>query len=82
MLKSAVVEILVVPDTKPLKPESPPVVPRVRVLPVDAVPIVSVPVPVKVPLFVISALRSPPTVGLLPRGKVQSLLMVFSVPPV
>lgn len=68
------------PAFRPENPDIAAVLLRVNALPVPAEAIVSVPVPVSVPLSVISATVPLPTVGLLPSGKLQSLLTVLSPP--
>src|SRR5688572_336654 len=54
----------------------------VNKLPLAGVPIFNVPVPENVPLRVKSAFPSAPTVGLVPRGKLQLLLTVLVTEPV
>ena len=66
------------PATKPENPESTPVLLSVNTLPLAAEAIVNVPVPVSVPLTVISAVVPLPIVGLAPSGKLQLLLTVLA----
>ena len=69
--------------TRPVKPDREDPLLRVRrLLLVPVLPIVSVPVPERVPFRVISALVSPPVVGLFPSGNEQLLFTVLRVEPV
>lgn len=69
--------MVIAPATKPEKPEMLAVLFRVRRLPLTASAIVKVPVPERVPLTIRSTTVPLLIVGLLPSGKLQSLLTVF-----